>query len=100
MNQKNVLILVNKQTTIIKFRLEVVQALVNEGYKVYVSVPEGDRLDEIRDTGAEVIVTPMDKESTDPIKDLKLFNTYRRLIKETKAGNLIYLISVFYSNSG
>jgi len=85
MNQKNVLILVNKQTTIIKFRLEVVQALVNEGYKVYVSVPEGDRLDEIRDTGAEVIVTPMDKESTDPIKDLKLFNTYRRLIKETKA---------------
>ena len=76
---KTVLILVNKQTTIVNFRLEVVAALVKEGYRVVVSVPEGDRLDEIRGVGAEILVTPMEKDSTDPIKDLKLLRRYRRM---------------------
>lgn len=41
MSEKTILILVNKQTTVINFRLEVVAALVQAGYQVYVSVPEG-----------------------------------------------------------
>ena len=82
---KTVLILVNKQTTIVNFRLEVVAALVKEGYRVIVSVPDGDRLDEIRAVGAEILVTPMEKDSTDPIKDLKLLRRYRRMIRETGA---------------
>jgi len=85
MNGKTILILVNKQTTIINFRLEVVKALVEAGYTVYVSVPEGDRLNEIEDMGAQVLLTPMDKESTSPVHDLKLMMTYRKLIRQTKA---------------
>ncbi len=82
---KTVLILVNKQTTIVNFRLEVVAALVKEGYRVVVSVPEGDRLDEIRAVGAEILVTPMEKDSTDPVKDLALLRRYRKMIKEVGA---------------
>ena len=82
---KTVLILVNKQTTIVNFRLEVVAVLVKEGYRVVVSVPDGDRLDEIRAVGAEILVTPMEKDSTDPIKDLKLLRRYRRMIREVGA---------------
>lgn len=85
MNGKTILILVNKQTTIINFRLEVVKALVEDGYTVYVSVPEGDRLKEIEDAGAHLLLTPMDKESTSPVHDLKLIMTYRKLIRQTKA---------------
>lgn len=85
MSAKNVLILVNKETTIIKFRLEVVKALVDEGFNVYVSVPDGERIHQISDVGAHVIITPMDKEGTNPIDDLKLVQTYRRLINKTKA---------------
>ena len=80
-----VLILVNKQTTIVNFRLEVVAALVKAGYTVYVSVPDGDRIGEIEAVGANIILTPMDKDSTDPVKDFKLMLTYRRLVKETGA---------------
>ena len=84
-NKKTVLILVNKQTTIVNFRLEVVAALVKAGYRVVVSVPDGDRLDEITSTGAEVIITPMEKDGTDPIKDFILTVKYIRMIKKTKA---------------
>ncbi len=84
--EKNtILILVNKQTTIVNFRLEVVAALVKVGYRVFVSVPDGDRVKEIEAVGATVLITPMDKDSTDPIRDFKLMLTYRRLIKETSA---------------
>ena len=80
-----ILILVNKQTTIIQFRLEVVAALVQAGYRVYVSAPQGDRWSEIEAVGATMISTPMNKDSTDPIHDFRLMMTYRRLIKETEA---------------
>lgn len=82
---KTVLILVNKQTTIVNFRLEVVAALVQAGYRVVVSVPDGDRVQEIAAVGAEIIITPMDKDSTDPVRDIALMLTYRKLIKQTKA---------------
>lgn len=84
-NKKTVLILVNKQTTVVNFRLEVVAALVNAGYRVVVSVPDGDRLDEIRSVGAEVIITPMEKDGTDPVKDVVLTLKYIRMVKKVKA---------------
>lgn len=84
-HSKNVLILVNKETTILNFRLETVEALVKAGYQVHVSVPEGKRLDEIRAVGANVIVTPMKKESTDPSHDLALLHNYKKMIRQIKA---------------
>ena len=82
---KTILILVNKQTTILNFRLDVVAALVNAGYRVYVSVPEGDRLKEIEAVGAQIILTPMKKESTDPFHDLALLRTYKKMIRQVGA---------------
>ena len=82
---KTVLILVNKQTTIVNFRLEVVDALVKAGNRVVVSVPDGDRLNEIKTTGAEIIITPMEKDGTDPVKDVILTMKYIGMIKRTKA---------------
>lgn len=85
MNQKNILILVNKETTIVNFRLEVVEALVKAGYKVYVSVPDGDRLHEIESVGAEVIRTQFEKNGKNPFKDFSLMLTYKKLIEQTNA---------------
>ncbi len=84
-NKKTVLILVNKQTTILNFRLEVVEGLVKNGYNVVVSVPWGDRLSEIEAVGATVIPIKMEKDATNPIKDFALMLNYRKLIKKTKA---------------
>ena len=84
-HMKTVLILVNKETTVIQFRLEVVEALVNAGYRVIVSSPVGDRAHEIEKVGATVIPISLEKDSTDPIKDFILMLKYRKLIKETRA---------------
>ena len=81
LNKKTVLILVNKETTIIQFRLEVVDALVRAGYNVIVSSPKGDRISEIEEIGATVIPTPMEKDSTDPIKDFLLMSTKDILLR-------------------
>ena len=84
-SRETVLILVNKETTIIQFRLEVVAALVNAGYRVIVSCPKGERISEIEAVGATIIETKMEKDSTDPVKDFLLMLNYRKLIRETKA---------------
>ncbi len=85
MNQKTILILVNKYTTIINFRLEVVEALVQEGYRVIISVPDHNRLKEIEAVGAELIRTPFEKDGMNPVKDIGLMFTYKKMIKQTKA---------------
>lgn len=85
MKQKSILVLVNKQTTIVNFRLEVIDALVKAGYKVYVSVPYGGRLNEIEAIGAVIIKTQFEKNGKNPFKDFSLMLAYRKLIKETKA---------------
>lgn len=83
--KKRILILVNKYTTIIKFRLEVVEALVKEGYEVFVSVPYHEKVNEIEEVGATIVETPFDKDGMNPVKDFLLMNKYRKLIRKTKA---------------
>ncbi len=85
MSKKNILILVNKYTTIINFRLEVVEALVKAGYNVFVSVPYHERNKEIEAVGATVIDTPFEKNGTNPAADFSLMLTYRKLIRKVKA---------------
>ncbi len=82
-----VLILVNKATTILNFRAELVTALAAAGYRVVISVPPGERVEELAALGATVtvILTPMDKEGTSPRRDLALLCRYRRLIRSSGA---------------
>lgn len=84
MKNNRILILVNKYTTITKFRLEVVQALVEQGYDVYVSVPEHDCVNEIKAVDATIIPVNMDKNGMNPVDDFKLMLYYRKLMKKLK----------------
>ena len=82
--QKTVLILVNKETTILQFRLEVVEALVKAGYRVIVSTPLGTRYPAIEAVGATVVGSPLEKDGTNPIQDVALLRYYRRLMRELR----------------
>lgn len=84
MAEKKVLILVNKQTTVVNFRLEVVDALVKAGCKVYVSVPDGDRVCEIQAVGAETIPIEIERHGTNPLRDFALMLKYVKLIGKIK----------------
>ncbi len=87
------LLLVNKATTVLNFRAELIEALVAAGYRVTVAVPPGERLDEIEALGATVVKTPMKKDGITPTGDLRLLGQYRRLIHQLQpAAVLTYTV--------
>ena len=81
---KKVLILVNDVTTILQFRCELVKELVSLGHEVIVSVPESDRIVEIEALGAKVVRTNVARHGKNPLKDIKLYRDYKKLVKEIK----------------
>jgi len=82
--KKTVLILTNSDSGLYDFRKEVLSKLVEEGYKVIVSVPEGNYRQRIENLGCELVGTPVNRRGMNPIKDGKLFLTYVGLMKRYK----------------
>lgn len=81
---KRVLILVNLDLTIYKFRFELVQRLLKDGYEVYISSPYGSFIDEFTDIGCHFIDTSIERHGTNPIQDMKLMRRYKQIMKEVK----------------
>lgn len=81
---KKVLILSNYFGTVYKFRKELVEELINTGYKVYVSLPEAEENRRIEALGCTIIPTEVDRRGVNIIKDLKLFFNYKKIIKEIR----------------
>lgn len=83
MNRK-ILFIVNHDLVIYNFRKELVQKLIEEGYQVYVSSPNGKRIPELIEMGCVFIETPVNRHGKNPINDIKLLSNYKKIIKEIK----------------
>lgn len=79
---KKILILANSPGGLYRFRKELIVELFKQGYEVYISLPNGKRIDELCDMGCIYFETDVDRRGTNPIKDVKLFLTYIKLIKK------------------
>ena len=80
-----VLILTNNIVGLHSFRKEVVKAIVDDGYEVYISEPDDDeRVNYFIEIGCHIIKTDFNRRGTNPLSDFKLMLTYRKLIKELK----------------
>lgn len=82
--KKKVLILVNHNVVIYNFRKELVERLVAEGYEVYLSCPQGNRIKELVSMGCNFIETNVERRSKNPLTDLGLLKHYKRIMKEIK----------------
>lgn len=80
----NILVLTNFIAGLHSFRKEVMKAIVDAGYQLYISVPDSkdDRVNYFKGIGAEIIKTDFNRRGMNPIADLKLMLNYRRLIKQ------------------
>ena len=58
---KTVLILVNHDVVIYNFRKELVQQLLRDNYKVYISSPYGKKIESLIDMGCEYIETTIER---------------------------------------
>lgn len=82
--KKTILVLSNHPTWTYKLRGEVLQALVIAGYHVIVAVGNGPEVEKLKNMGCEHICIPYERRSINPIKELKLFVAYRRLLLSVK----------------
>lgn len=78
-----ILILINSSGGLYDFRNEFVEALLQKN-EVIVSVPDDVKIKELADEGCKIITTPINRRGINPIEDLKLYRTYRKMMKELK----------------
>lgn len=84
--KERILVLANFIAGLHSFRKEVMKAIVDAGYELYISVPdtEDDRIEYFKGIGCKIIKTEFNRRGTNPIADLKLMMTYRRIIRDLK----------------
>lgn len=82
---KIILVLTNNIGGLHSFRKEVMKAIVDAGYEVYISEPDDDeRVKYFESIGCHIIRTSLSRRGMNPMADLGLMLTYRRIIKKLK----------------
>lgn len=86
MNRK-ILVLSNSFIGLYAFRKEVFQALRDNGYDVYISCPinnDKQKADWFEKIGCKIIDTKFNRQGVNPIEDIRLILTYRKIFKKIK----------------
>ena len=81
---KKILILANFDLGLYKFRKELIQAFLNDGNEVFISVPYGELVEKLKAIGCKFIDTPIDRRGINPLTDFKLLRQYNKILKEIK----------------
>ncbi len=82
---ERVLILTNNIGGLHSFRKEVVKAIADAGYEVFISEPDEDqRVKYFEGIGCHIIKTDFDRRGMNPIADFRLMLKYWRIIKQLK----------------
>lgn len=79
---KKILILVNHDVVIYNFRKELVWALLEQGYEVYLSSPKGERISLLQERGVNYIPTTLDRHGTNVVGDMKLLRQYLAMMRK------------------
>ena len=80
-----ILILTNNISGLHSFRKEVVKAIVDKGYDVYISEPdEDDRIRYFEEIGCHIIKTKFDRRGMNPIADFRLLLAYHKIISQLR----------------
>ena len=79
-----VLFLANKSTGLYKFRGELIEKLIAQGHEVFLSVPDGDFVEEMQKMGGRFIETKISRHGTNPLTDLALTKKYCSIIKSVR----------------
>ena len=81
----NILVLTNNIGGLYSFRKEVMKAIVEAGYEVFVSEPDDDeRVKFFEEIGCHIIKTVFNRRGINPVEDFRLMLAYRKLIRQLK----------------
>ncbi len=77
-------IVINTSWNIFNFRLGLLQALKNQGYKIIAIAPRDDYSQKLQSMGFEYHHISMNNKGTNPVQDLKLLVAFYKLYKKLK----------------
>ena len=80
---KRILILANNDVGLYKFRKELIQELLKK-HSVFISLPDGELVQELIRMGCQFIDTPVDRRGINPMTDLQLLKRYRQILRTIK----------------
>mgnify|MGYP004459393201 CR=1 FL=1 len=86
--KKKLLIVTNHSYMLYRFRKELIQKLM-EDYEVVVSTPFVGHEDDLQQMGIRCIETEIERRSVNPVTDLKLLCTYKKILKKEKPALVI-----------
>lgn len=76
-----ILILANNDVGLYQFRKELIETLISKN-EIYISLPNGDFIESFEQMGCHFIDTPIDRRGMNPRRDVRLFLSYRKLMKK------------------
>lgn len=77
-----ILVLANNDVGLYCFRGELIERMLQNGHQVHISLPDGEFVKVLQDKGCIYHDTNVDRRGINPIKDLRLFMQYLKLLKE------------------
>lgn len=83
-----ILVITNHSFMLWQFRRELIEELLKE-HEVVISVPFGEHIKDFEKLGCRMIDTAVDRRGINPKTDLKLYRTYRKLLKIEKPDMVI-----------
>lgn len=78
------LILANSSSGLYDFRNELLLRLLKEGYEVVISLPDDLKNKELTAEGCRVEHTDINRRGVNPVQDMALFGSYKKLIRREK----------------
>ena len=98
-NKKKLLIVTNHSYMLYRFRKELIQRLM-EDYEVVISTPFVGHEEDLRNLGVRCIETDVERRSVNPFTDLKLFHTYKTILKKALELNKTSHSYLFWGTEG
>ena len=84
MKNKKILILANLDVGLYKFRKALIKKLIDQGNEVYISLPKGMLVQNLKEMGCHFIETPVDRRGINPATDFKLMMRYFNILGKIK----------------
>ena len=84
-----ILVLANFDIGLYNFRKELLQTLIGMGNEVYISLPYGKKVEELKKIGCKFIETDIDRRGINPLVDSKLVFRYFKIIRKIKPDKVI-----------
>lgn len=79
----------NRDFVLYNFRVELLERLIQEGYEVFICLPDGPKVKYMTELGCRFLPVEIDKRGTNPVRDARLVHTYKKIFQEVAPGVIL-----------